>query len=382
MLRRVSRREEGSLIIAMAVMLILVTLSTAALARTLGWMTQMRNAQDYDAALGVADGAMSDALFVIDQNPDVDHHGTGMVDGAPYEWWAKRVTESEYRVEAKGMVGDTAHGVRARITRNAKFPHALFSNQDMVFNGNGTLDIYSFLGADHTPTGQAYVGSNGKIVVNSGAGAGNAQHFYGPNGGCIQCPHPVKHDAPRVLEPVEAPAVYQACPTDGIFKGEIDGGGGLAYVCYQDVVFGDPAIAGSELVSVKNGPAKIYVMDGHKVDMSGALLNPTRPAQELQIYVDGGQVTAGTGNTVTDITFSGVLYAPKTTLKISGGKWWTGAVVVDKLDIAGAPNFKLGYDQELAYYLGNDWGITRYAEIPSAEADGCIPAPTYCVTSP
>ena len=60
--------DGGTLIMAVLVMLILSTLSLAALTRTLSSLQSIRHGQDYDAALAAADAGLSDALYAIDQS--------------------------------------------------------------------------------------------------------------------------------------------------------------------------------------------------------------------------------------------------------------------------------------------------------------------------
>lgn len=361
---RIQRDERGSLVIAMLVMMVLTTLSLAALARTIGWLGQIRNAQDYDAALGAADAGLSDALFAIDQAATGDHHSTGAVDHGSFEYWAVKIDESQYRVEAKGTVGDSSHGVRARITRSARFPHALFSVQDLVFDGNANWG----LGVYNNPGALPAVGSNGKIVVNSNKLAPSTQHYYGASAGCSGCPNPVKHDAPNPVEEVDPPTtvgMYQECPADGVFTGFVDGKNGLPFVCDKNV-----KIVGT--LSVINPPLIIYVTGAHSLDLSDTALraNSGNSAINLQLYVDGGKILMPSGDTSGNIGFSGILYAPKSDVVVNGGLHWTGAMVVNSISVNGAPNFLLEYDANLATYLGKDWSVSRYAEIPSAEADG------------
>ncbi|MDQ3107358.1 MAG: hypothetical protein M3Q68_06080, partial [Actinomycetota bacterium] len=169
--------EEGStLIIAMMVMLILATLSLAVLTRTLSTMASIRHGQDYDAALAAADAGVADALYKIDQNAPGTWIATGSSGSGTYDYKAIKKSDLEYEIRSIGGVGSSKHGVRAKATRTAKYPFALFSNQDLTFNGNSTLNIYSYLILGGPNTGQAHVGSNGKIFVHSGKGAGDAQH--------------------------------------------------------------------------------------------------------------------------------------------------------------------------------------------------------------
>jgi hypothetical protein len=60
------------------------------------------------------------------------------------------------------------------------------------------------------------------------------------------------------------------------------------------------------------------------------------------------------------------MYAPESTVTINGGKYWVGSWTVNKLVVNGGPNINVGYDLDLQTYLGIDWKVSRYAEVPSA----------------
>jgi Tfp pilus assembly protein PilX len=116
--RRIQPDEQGaSLIMAIIVMMMLTTLSTALLARTMSVMDFVRDGQDYDAALAVADAGLSDALFKIDQNAPASWKATGTSGNGTFTYWAVKHSESRYVVSAIGEVGDSRHGIQALVTR-------------------------------------------------------------------------------------------------------------------------------------------------------------------------------------------------------------------------------------------------------------------------
>jgi hypothetical protein len=87
----------------------------------------------------------------------------------------------------------------------------------------------------------------------------------------------------------------------------------------------------------------------------------------VQIYKDDDcDLEDGNGNTSNTLTFSGVLYAPDSFLKINGGKWFTGSIMVAQVKVSGAPNLKIGYDSDLTTYYGPTWHVSRYGEVPSS----------------
>ena len=368
----VSGDDGSTLIIAMMVMLILSTLSLAVLSRTLTSMAFIRDGQDYDAALAAADAGVSDALYRIDQSAPATWSTSGTRGGGSYQYKAIKHSDTEYEIRSVGTVGSSKHGVRTKVTRSAKYPYALFSQQDMLFNGNTTLDIYGLLTIGGPQTGDANVGSNGKIIVNSGQGAGTAQHYHAPNGGCINCPNPIEHkEGPYELEPVVAPAGAAACPgvydllTDSyVISVAVTPG---TYKCTKNVVFtGTVSIVGTGAFVLYLVPANA-TSPAPKLDISTAIINPTGKSRNFQILKAGdGALDVGVGNTAATLSYNGIMYAPDSTVEINGGKYWVGSWVVNKLEVNGGPTIKIGYDLDLETYLGIDWKVSRYAEVSSA----------------
>lgn len=360
-------RERGStLIIAVMVMLILSTLSLAVLSRTLTSMKFIRNGQDYDSALAVADAGVADALYKIDQTAPATWSSSGTSGAGTYQYKAIKKSDTEYEIRSIGTVGTSKHGVRAKVTRSARYPYVLFSKQDLTFNGNSTLNLYSFLLLGGAKTGQANVGSNGKIIVNSGKGAGDAQHYYAPNGGCVGCPNPVEHkDGPYAVEAVTPPAGAAACPdTNGVISGVVLPG---TFVCKKDITFSGVVTVGG------NSPFILYLVPATsatappKLDISSAVINPLGKSRNFQILKAGdGLLDVGVGNTSGTLTYNGIMYAPDSTVTINGGKYWIGSWTVNKMVVNGGPNIEIGYDLDLQTYLGIDWKVSRYAEVPSA----------------
>jgi hypothetical protein len=372
---RVRDRDAGSALIAsLMVMMVLSTLCLAVLSRTLVSMRFIKNGQNYDAALAAADAGVADALYKIDQTTPATWSASGAAGGGTYRYKADKRTETEYWISSVGTVGRSSHGVRVKVTRTAKFPYAIFTEQDLTINGNNTGNIYAFnsLGG---ASGEASIGSNHQITISSGKGGGATQHYYAPYGGCTGCSNPVAHtEGPyggsaglaKVTAASVPPGPTQPCPAGGVFTGSIDGMGGVPIVCSQDIAFTGSA------VSVANPPAIVYVVPSAanpapKVDIGAVLINTFGAARNLQINVGGGgAIDVGNGNSSGNMTFSGAIYAPESTMTVKGGKWMTGAIVLNKLNVSGAPNFIFGYDSDLQTYFAADWTVSRYAEVPSA----------------
>lgn len=369
------REDAGSaLIVAVVVMLVLSTLTLALLARTLSTMSFVRTGQDYDAALAAADAGLAQAVYRIENGATASWEEAGAAGGSPYRFYAERMTAgtvppTEFLVSAKGRVGGSRHGVQAKVTRSAMFPFAMFGYQNLDLDGATGTQTFYVVGAAGSPVN---VGSNGLVTCH---GTMSTTVRFLSVGGFSGCPSTQwqtlePRQARLDLEPPPAPSV--ACPVTGVFSGVVDGNAGVPYVCRQDVTF-------SGIVSVVNGPLKVYVLnslkvDGtvdpnacHSLDIGSAVVNSGLPARNVQIYKDDDcALSVGVGNTVDQLTFSGVLYAPDSTLTIDGGKWFTGSIMVGQLKVNGSPNLKIGYDSDLSTYYGPKWRVSRYGEVPSS----------------
>lgn len=385
----VERSDQGStLLIAVMVMMILSTLSLGILARSLSVMSFVRHGQDYDAALAEADAGLAHALRALDagaagtlatltgSKPSTDA-GAGT-----WSYVATKINDLEYEVRVLGEVGDSRQGVRAKVTRGAKYPFALFADKSLDLSSGGLdLGLSSWLTLGAPDTGEVHIGTNGDLLVEAGADAGDFQHIYPPDGRCSGCDPDtlVVHDdeeSAYELPPVVKPAAStptQACPLFGTFTGLVDGRNGRPFVCERDVV-----MAGA--VNVINPPMVVYVLPNSgtgadsSLDLRGAVINAGQRADNVEIRKAGSApLLLDLAYTPAQLTFSGVLYAPDSTLHLQGSKWWSGSVTVDRVTVAPSmlgvkPVLNLGYDLNLASASSAaDWQVSRYAQTPAAE---------------
>jgi hypothetical protein len=378
--KRAGGGEAGStLVIATLVMMVLSTLSLGVLARTLRMMSFVRNGQDFDAALAVADAGLADAVHTLDTGgrPDVGTH-TGAAGGGAWTYAATRANDGEYDIRSLGVVGASRHAVRARVTRGSKYPFTLFADESLDLGPGGvTLGLSSWLSLGQPDTRAVHIGTNGPMIVQPGDDAGDFQHIYPPNGSCSGCGPAtlVRHTAdegsyalPAVTEPT---GPTQSCPLLGAFTGVVNGQSGKPFVCKRNV-----ALSGT--VTVVNPPFVLYVLPSasgaaSSLDLRTAVVNAGLSASNVEIRKAGtAPLLLDLTSTPLQLTFSGVLYAPDTALRIQGSKWWSGSVVVDTVEVVngplGAPLLTLGYDLNLANSYLATWTVSRYREIPASEA--------------
>jgi hypothetical protein len=384
---RVRRGEEGStLLIALMVMMILSTLSLGVLARSLSVMSFVRHGQDFDAALAQADAGLADAVKALETaaaNAPAVMNDEEVVNGElRWRYRATRINDLEYEVRVLGQIGDSRQGVRAKVTRGAKYPYALFADQSLDLSSGGLdLGLSSWLTLGSPDTHAVHIGTNGDLLVEPGADAGDFQHIFPPDGQCTGCDPDtlVVHDEeegtyqlPPVVKP-PAGTPTQACPLLGTFTGLVNGMNGRPFVCERNVV-----MAG--VVSVINPPFVVYVLPNpstgadSSLDLRTAIINAGQRADHVEIKKAGSApLLLDLAFTPAQLTFSGVLYAPQSTLHLQGSKWWSGSVTVDRVMVSKnalgvKPVLNLGYDLNLASASkAADWQVSRYAQTAAVE---------------
>ena len=351
-----SESESGAtIVIAVLVMLVLSSLSLSLLTRTLALLHSTRMSQDYEAALAEADAGLADALFKLDQFGPASPapaapSGERSTDTGSYRYNSERIDDATYIVRSRGSVGRASHAISAHVTRSAKFPFALFTRQTLTINGGVKWPASG---------GPLPIGSNATTTCNGGVAAGTLVSRATNN---KDCPGYVPLGSPVAFLPLAAPAGALACPADGRFQGTISG----TYVCEQDVTFSGAVDPSTALV--------IHILPGadgvhHTLDLGGAWVNVAGPASDVQIYKAGtAPILFDPANTSGELTFRGVIYAPDSSFDVGGGgKWLMGSFTFNELKLNGGPNFTIAYDQTLTATLGDDWSMSRYAEIPSSD---------------
>jgi Tfp pilus assembly protein PilX len=361
------RDEEGSLIIALGVLMIMTMLTMAVLTRTLVSLTSVRRTQDYTTALGGADSGLADALYQIDQGKSATFSvSNGKTGAEKWSYTSTYVNQNTWTVTAEGTVNGVKHAIEATVARTVLYQFAIFSSQDLTFNGNGGANIQSYnSNTGATNTGDAAIASDHAITINGGGG-GNQQDYYTPNGSCSGCAQGTQENGPLTLADPTQPSPNQACPSNGTFgPGSINGSAGLAFVCNQNVTF-------SGAITVTNGPLVVYVAPNYTVEMADSTINgggggaspPATSAVQFQLLKAGtGSFDVGNGSHAASV--NGVIYAPSSNLTVDGGHMHvSGSLNVNQLTVNGNPNFTMYYDDQIQTLTSGSWKVSNWHEIP------------------
>jgi hypothetical protein len=353
------RDDDGSLIVAMMVLMLVVSLSSTVLARTLIEQHSVRQNQDFNAALASADGGLSDALFQLDQpaNSGQTITSNGTSGGGTWSYTATPLDSQDYSIRARGTVNGRSHDVMAKVSRSLLFDYGMFSVQSISMSGDCTGSVSSPLGSD------------GSIdLTGPGGTCGVHEDCYKPGTG--PCPAAPDGRTFNTAHPEPDPTVPSgtttACPTSNpTFSGTVSGGGGVPYVCSSgSVTFGN--------VTVSNGPLIIYVTSTATVDLGCNTINGgsggTSPAVNFQLYIvpTVSWTWNGCGPDI-----SGGIYAPHASLTANGGKLnIKGRIVANSITIHGAPN-TFASDTSLDQLVTSNWKVSSYHEVATSCTTSC-----------
>jgi Tfp pilus assembly protein PilX len=397
------RDERGSIIVIMAVIMILMTLSVAVLARTLSGLASTRQGQDFSSALATADAGLSDALFRFDQQGTTAATtfcvgpnaacSVSSVSGAPgVQYTARRVDDNTYTVLSKGIVNGQPHGIQATVKRSFLYPFAVFAKTSITFNGNtGNYDPTTSTGpietvdSTGTPVSSpaADVASNGQITCQGSNSPAHQQDYfkgggtscnngyltpgtYNPQNPVLTCPAVPNSPTTPCL-----PASHNPCPAvNGVLPGILSPG---AYYCSQtDLTTASLSFPSTFTVasgSVNNGAVEIYVIPTDStsitLSISDATVNQNGDPTKLRVYLAGGKLDPGNGAHSGD--FTGIMYAPSAQeTNPSCGANWRGSLVVNTFTCNGGPHLKVRYDTRMLSLADSSWLVSDYTEIPSA----------------
>jgi len=404
MMRRLTRPrdERGNMIVVMAVIMVLLFLSIAVVARTTSGLKSTRQGQDFSAALAQADAGLSDALFRIDQlglDPattfcvgDNVACSVSSIPGAPdVQYTARRVDDNTYTVYSKGLVNGQYHAIQATVERSLLYPFAIFAKTSVTFDGNsGNYDSSNGSGPVATvdPSGNfvlvpaADVASSGQITCHGADSPAHRQAYfdgggtncdngylltgvYNPQDPTLNCPAPINIPTTPCL-----PASPNACPaTAGVLPAALTPG---VYYCSQsDLTGGSLSFPSTFTVGPglgNGGAVDIYIIptDGTNITLSiaDAMVNQNGDPTKLRVYMKGGKIDPGNGAHSGD--FTGILWAPSAEeVNPSCKANWRGALVLNVFTCDGGSHLSVKYDSRMQSITQSSWTVKNYTEIPS-----------------
>jgi Tfp pilus assembly protein PilX len=404
--------ERGSLIVALLVILVCVTLGGALVSQVVAVDKTTVNNQRHDTALEAAQSGVADALFRLDQLPDTGTPSSFCVaasasagcgspvatsvpagSGVSYEA-AYQPSTNSFLIRSEAVVDGTTAAVQATATRAAQYPFALFGTSGLDFNGSSSngfstyddTEGYSTSTADPNPnpSGAVAIGSNGTISCNGGLGPNITSVYYTGGGGISgSCGTPSAQATAYPVSTPTAPSTSSGCPNGGDLGSAYGASWSTlspgTYLCTVPVTI-------SGTLTVPNAsatdPVKLYVILPSSTNLSSttavtiirsSLVNaassytgssPLPVATALQILSNA--VGAVGGDNGQGYYFGGVIDAPQAFLTGDGCKSvYYGALVINTLTCNGGPNLTVNYDTGLRQ-LYTPWSMSGYTDIPAA----------------
>lgn len=414
MLTRGHRSDRGNIIVAVMIIVVLVTISSALLYRVVGDARLVVAQQNTSIATAAADAAVADAMFRIDQGqvgadprtPAVFCVKAGdancvasSITGAPGISYVARQTTIDHgrkwTIDALATSGTRTGAVQQTETKNQEFPFAIFSHYLTDINGTsgGCCDVYnSSTSTTFNNTDPIYFGTDHSIVCSGGTGSNVYLEYYDgstPNcgaGGANTTATTSSYPFPST----NPPSQNSGCPWapggtgNGVISAATTIGPGTngPYVC-TTLTIGPNNTAVNVTLS---GPVVIY-------------LNPTSPGTDLTIgggsYVndpwDAKSCTAisatcqlpvasnlviydnapytsdttplygdGNSNGNGGYFFGGVIYGPNAGMTGDGCKsTYYGSVNLDDITCNGGPHFQVHYDEGLST-VTSSWTAGQY----------------------
>lgn len=350
--------ERGSLVIAMAVVLVLSGLSIAALARTVSALGSARVAQDAAAASAASDAGLADALYALDHGavaaqgpfPQALGPAGGAIGSATYQWTATASDAKTVAIRSVGTANGRRHQVDATAARSAAWPWVVATAGSFVLDGAATIS--------------GRLASGGAMTLRNGAPGGDAQDLLQPGAACAGCPSPTEVTNPVTFPAASIPTSPPPLPCPPSPISALPAG---TYLCTGAVTFADGAKIDP------GGPVVIYQENGTdgagaptSFSFAGAKVNVGGTVANLVVHKIGpGRVDPGTGS---EADFTGIIDAPAATLNSSSCAFrLTGALVLGSFSCAtssGGP--------QLLYAAGSvpasTWTVGDYHDAPAGSA--------------
>ena len=415
--------ERGSMVVALAVILILSLLGATITMRAVGAAFVSAGHQNAASAVGQADAGLADALFRIDQGTAGTGTGTAFcvkaadpkclasaVPAAPgVSYVANQVSTTDWRVDSTATVNGQTAAVQGDITEQPAYPFVLFGKRSLGFNGIATEAFSTYDPSDPAGSsnpngsGNVSIGSNGSITCNGGLGSNVAVVYYGSgsvaSSGTSPCggyqSYPNLYYLPTPTAPTNAlpcPGLAGTMTSGGTQYSVSEFGTGYAgapstivggtYLCTTPVAMsGVVTVLGSVQLNIildssfgSTTPALTiirgsYVNDASDACAAGAITachpTPNLPAsQNLQILTNS---TGTVGNDNGQGYYLGaVLYAPLASLTQDGCKsYYYGTLIVGELTCNGGPHLFVSYDSTLSTVYG-PWTPGAYTQVNPA----------------
>lgn len=342
--------EQGSVALAMTVVMLLTLLTVGLMTRSQNSLLGAVGDSDRAGAAAAAEQGLAEAVARIDAGERTSFVGSGSVPGGTFDYEAVPDGGDDFVVYAEAEVDGATRAVQGTIGGRPKFPYSLFVATRAELEGNlGSIN--------------GRIGTNG--VVDDGS-TSEVQDLYGPDARCDRCRSPRAFETVREVSAPRPPDLsdvrggrYQPCPDDGIFTGVLNGQGGIPVVC-------DPAqtnatdILFSDAIVVTDGPLIIHVLEGLDVSFVDTRINAGGRPSDVQLLLGGDR---GTSAVVFEgARIDGIIYAPG---RIAGADRTnvTGSFTIGELVLPRGATLNVNPSTELDSYEVSGWRLSSWEPV-------------------
>lgn len=389
-----SRRQDGSLTLALLAAIIVGGLAVTLVATTITGIGATRDDRSFQTAINGADAAMQQAVTYISQfpedetmtcesgTPDVDcvlSLGSLGFDGdlgdeASFDWSAQQINEARWELRGSGFVDGVERVIEADITKDAFFTIGAFGDKGVdAKGGNGVISF----NASVSNKGRGSVGSNGEIRLPGSARADIAA-LFGPatcvanSNGCkpeniTYTTFPDVFDVPAVTQAIQDYRDAECSSSDGTLTTQTTTWQGGEIYCYTSINLPNRSIVTLSGASADN-PVIVFV-DGQIAVGNDAEFNcsPTackddgtsRPeTAALQIYSLGDEVRLGNHG-----QYAFALAAPEANCR--GNPSNSQAMIYGSMlcgDLSNQGGWNFAFDERLADLSIGNWSVSDWRE--------------------
>ena len=232
------RGEQGSLVVALAIIFVLVLIVSAVGVEVAGNQNNIVSKSNSASSVSAADAGLSDAVFRLDQlSPAtgsafcMDSTGTGTVGSSTCAQAQGNLSGVSYlatpsnggtvwTIKSKATVNGISGGVQETATYSALYPYAIFGNGGLDFNGKSGNSLGTYTEGNSSSsnpdtstadcsggntTSCVKVGSNGPIKCAGGLPSNVGEVYYTGGGGASSCANPIADSSKYVLPIPTAP---------------------------------------------------------------------------------------------------------------------------------------------------------------------------------
>jgi hypothetical protein len=365
------RNDDGSLMLAIMLTMLIAGFSTLLLATTIGQAGSVRHDQRFIDVFPAADAGISRGLFMLNNGlaaalPATDTPIT--LSGQTANWSGTQVTPvsttkpPSFYLTAT-TTGTTVRTVKAEAYQSARFAYGLFADQSLTFAGSNNVYSYNSNTGTTSTTNNGSVGSNGSVNINGNSNADSVTLYNwsaNPNNGrCSGGPCPSGYTTKSAPLDVTSTAATQfiqnglaACATQTAYKTSAQSSHALPAGTWC------ASSLNLDMDTTVTGPTVIYVAGpvtlGAHLNVNYASGVTPLPAN-LQIYSMGTSVDMS-NHTNTAVS----VYAPVASCTGGAQDVIYGSMVCGSIRNVGG--WTLYYDEALGTIGAGDFRIRDYRE--------------------